>query len=196
MTVWAYLEGSRADTDLFTASVSEKAHCSRALRDRVEQYFSELREPVFRYLLSCAATPISSEEITQEVFLRLYRHLNAGERVPNLRAWVFRVAHNLLIDQRRREQKLTLLSPGVWNSLAATQSDSALDPEEQFLRKEQFSQLQQGIAELVELERQCIYLRAAGLRYREVADVLGISMSAAVDCVNRAIRKLAAYATR
>lgn len=167
-----------------------------ALRDRVDRYFTELREPVFRYLLSCAAPPDCSEDITQEVFLRLYRHLRQGERVADLRAWVFRVAHNLLVDKKRREQKLTLLPPDVWNSLAVSQPDSAVDPEQQVLEREQFLRLQQNVDQLLELERQCISLRSSGLRYREVASVLGISTSTAVDNVNRAIKKLAVHAKR
>ena len=50
--------------------------------------------------------------------------------------------------------------------------------------------LDAGIAQLTEPQRQCLYLRAQGLRYREIAVVLGISVSSAAELLQRAVVKL------
>jgi RNA polymerase sigma-70 factor (ECF subfamily) len=59
------------------------------------------------------------------------------------------------------------------------------------LEKEKFGRLEKAIRQLPELERECLLLRAGGLRYREISDVLGISKSTVADTVARAIKKLA-----
>src|SRR5580693_4500528 len=74
-----------------------------ALRQRVTKAFELLRDPVYRYLFRVLENSEEAEDLTQEVFLRLYAHLHKGHTVANIRAWVFRVAHNLAIDRQRRK---------------------------------------------------------------------------------------------
>jgi RNA polymerase sigma-70 factor (ECF subfamily) len=72
--------------------------------------------------------------------------------------------------------------------------DDLLDhrtPEQELLAKEKFRQLRAAIPSLTESERECLLLRAEGLRYREIGEVLGIATSTVADSVDRAIRKLA-----
>jgi RNA polymerase sigma-70 factor, ECF subfamily len=64
-------------------------------------------------------------------------------------------------------------------------------PERMILEKEKFRQLEKAIRELTEFERECLLLRAEGLRYREISEVLGISTSTVGETVSRAIKKLA-----
>ena len=59
------------------------------------------------------------------------------------------------------------------------------------LEKEKFRQLEKAIRLLTESERECLLLRAGGLRYREIGEVLGIPTSTVADTVERAIKKLA-----
>ena len=63
------------------------------LQDEVAQLFEEMREGVFRYVLSLGLHPPQAQEATQEVFLRLYVALKRDEPIQNRRAWVVRVAH-------------------------------------------------------------------------------------------------------
>ena len=64
-----------------------------SLQDEVAQLFQEMREGVYRYVLSLGLYPPQAQEATQEVFLRLYTALKRGEPIQNRRAWVVRVAH-------------------------------------------------------------------------------------------------------
>ena len=78
------------------------------------------------------------------------------------------------------------LDPGI---------DSILDeatPEQVVLEKEKFQQAaERQSACLTESERECLLLRAGGLRYREIGEVLGLPTSTVADTVDRAIKKLA-----
>src|SRR5258706_12501244 len=73
------------------------------LKQKVAEIFELLRDPVYRYLFRVLENTQEAEDLTQEVFLRLYSYLHNGQTVVNIRAWVFRVAHNLAIDQQRRQ---------------------------------------------------------------------------------------------
>ena len=58
------------------------------------------------------------------------------------------------------------------------------------MRDQQLRRLSEEVALLPELQRECIRLRAQGLRYHQIASDLGISMTAAVDHVRCAVRRL------
>ncbi|MGA7629981.1 MAG: sigma-70 family RNA polymerase sigma factor, partial [Terriglobales bacterium] len=71
----------------------------------VMELFEQFRSPLLRYALSFGVPVHDGEEIIQEVFLALFRHLQSGKSRRNLRGWIFRVAHNLTLKQRYANQK-------------------------------------------------------------------------------------------
>ena len=87
---------------------------SSALKQRVTKVFELWRDPVYRYLFRILNDPANAEDLTQEVFLRLYSHLHGGGGVANVRAWVFRVAHNLAIDHQRKKVHLEPFDAPAW----------------------------------------------------------------------------------
>jgi RNA polymerase sigma-70 factor (ECF subfamily) len=149
--------------------------------------FHELRKPLLRYLVCLGISPDEAQDVVQDAFLSLHRLLASGGSQENLRAWLFRVAHN----QARNRQK----SYGRRFSAPLEAGSGALvdaaSPEQVVLDKEKFQRLGTAIRSLSEGERECLLLRAEGLRYREIAEVLGIATSTVADTVDRAIRKLA-----
>lgn len=156
----------------------------------MDRLFDELYEPMFRYLLCLGLAPEEADEVVQESFLRLFRSLYSEERVSNIRGWLFRVAHNLAFDVRRARTRFLLPGPEQWEELNESNPDSGLNPEERLLNKERMVWLHRAMAGLPTEERQCLNLRAEGFRYREIAEILGITMSAVTETLRRAIGKL------
>ncbi len=68
--------------------------------------------------------------------------------------------------------------------------DTSSDPECRLVNRQRRLRLLDALAELSPQERRCLALRAEGLRYREIADLFGVSYAAAVDSARRAVRKL------
>ena len=149
--------------------------------------YRELRKPLLRYLVGLGLSSDESQDIVQEAFLSLHRHLSAGGSKENIRGWLFRVAHNRARNQQNRSER-RLSAP--LDSEADSVADKAT-PESAVLKKEKLRKLASAMRELTEPERHCLLLRASGLRYREIAGVLGIPNSTVADAVERAIRKLA-----
>jgi len=146
--------------------------------------FDEQRVPVYRYLVSLGLRPAVASEMVQEAFLRLYRHLRSKGRSENLCGWVFRVAHNLAVNELKRTGAADAGPP-------KTEADPGGDPEQALLRKERMRHMQTAIRALPRRQQECLYLRAEGLRYREIAEVLGIGVSSGAESVRRAMETLA-----
>jgi RNA polymerase sigma-70 factor, ECF subfamily len=150
---------------------------------QTERWFLEFRHPLFRYLRTIGCRPSLVEEIAHETFFRLHRTLRDGVQVKDARAWLFRVARNLWIDSRRdRRRFLAPEHEEQW------QISPAADPERQAIWRQRIQIVASEAAQLPQLERQCLRLKAEGLRYREIAIALGIPMSTAVECVRRAVK--------
>jgi RNA polymerase sigma-70 factor, ECF subfamily len=155
----------------------------------VMELFEQSRNPLLRYALSFGIPVHDSEEIVQEVFLALFRHLQARGSRKNLRGWVFRVTHNLALRQRsinRRSQLQSASGEGA----AADQSDPSPNPEEQLSTAQRRRRLLAVVKALPLADQSCLRLRAEGLRYREIASVLGMSLGAVSISLTRSLRRL------
>jgi len=160
------------------------------LEEKVTRYFEQWRDPVHCYVVAAFGDPAEAEDITQEAFLQLYQRMHAGQPVPNVRAWVFRAAHNLAIDRIRSHQFVELLDEEGWEGLRQTLADAAQNQEQRLLQLEKFSRLRVAIARLTMPERQCLHLRTKGLRYREIAEILNLGPSTIAETLYRVIDKL------
>jgi len=149
--------------------------------------YRELRKPLLRYLICLGLSSDEAQDVVQDTFLSLHRHLSSGGSKENIRSWLFRVAHNAARNRQNRYDRR--FSAPIDPEVAAPVDEAT--PERVVLEKEKFRQLGKAIQLLSGTERECLLLRAGGLRYREIGEVLGIPTSTVGDTVDRAIRKLA-----
>jgi RNA polymerase sigma-70 factor (ECF subfamily) len=149
--------------------------------------FRELRKPLHRYLVCLGLSSDEAQDVVQDTFLSLHRHLSAGGSDENIRSWLFRVAHN---QARNRQNSYDRRFSAPLRDNAESILDQAT-PERVLLEKEKLERLASAIRTLADGERECLLLRASGLRYREIGEVLGIATSTVADTVERAVKKLA-----
>lgn len=170
---------------------ADVGNSSERLEAELVALFDRFREPLLRYLSSFGLPIHDNEEIVQEVFLSLFRHLQDGKSRANLRGWLFRVAHNLALKRRikaRRDQAV-----GGAEELAA---DPGPNPEAQFASRQTRRRLLKIVEALPEQDRRCLALRAEGLRYREIAGVLNVSLGAVSLSLTRSLARIARCAAR
>jgi RNA polymerase sigma-70 factor (ECF subfamily) len=167
-------------------SESPEAKAARVAGD-VEQIYEKTRSDICSYLICLGVPDAQAQEVTQEVYLRLYQAMHKPDEILNTRAWLFRVAHNLGLKVRTREKAFRVVSPD-WERFADTATKS---PERSVLDREKMQRLQAALQTLSPQQRNCLYLRAEGLRYREIAQVMGISPSTVNEFLRRAISRLA-----
>jgi RNA polymerase sigma-70 factor (ECF subfamily) len=163
-----------------------------ANRDQLIRLFREIRMPLYGYLVCIGVKPHEADDVVQEVFLRLYQQLESGAKIEEPRAWLFRVARNLSLNLQRVQRRLVFeadMDPREESRLEEL-SAPEMNPEAHYLKSELMARLDAGVARLTEQQRHCIFLRSQGLRYREIADILGVSVSSAAELLQRAVVRL------
>jgi RNA polymerase sigma-70 factor (ECF subfamily) len=158
------------------------------LEEEVLRMFEEFRDPLLRYILSLGLRIHDGEEIVQEVFLALFQHLQAGKPETNLKGWIFRVGHNLSLKQRARGGRRDRVHCPA--EAAENQLHPQLNPEEQFVESQHQKRLLEEVESFPEVDRCCLHLRAEGLRYREIAGVLNISLGGVSLALGRSLARL------
>jgi|SRR5882672_8140730 len=163
---------------------------TRSFENYFVKLFDELRLPVYRYVSRTGLCPEEAEDITQEVFLRLFKHLLGQGREENLRGWIFRVARNLAIDRLRDRNRLRTKNPKEWEGLNDLLMDSTPNPEERLLGKERTARIDRAIRSLSHRQWQCLSLRLDGFVCREIGEILGVRVSTVTESLHRAIERL------
>ena len=145
-------------------------------RNRTEtDLYARFRAPLERYFAKRVFEKGDVDDLVQEVFTRL---LARSERVQmeEPEAYVFQIAANLLRDRSRRD----IVRKSASGRFAEENGDSfeAITPERVLLAKQQVAKLKDALAELPERVRFVFLLhRYEGMKYREIAQHLGISVS-------------------
>lgn len=141
----------------------------------LEEIFLALQKPVYAVVRRVVQDARTAEEVTQDVFLRLWQS-PPDEAVTRPRAWVFCVAHNLAVDALRA------LPP------EATELPDTLRTQEQ---TELRLDLEMALARLSPCEREIVSLHLnAGLRFREIAQAMELPLGTALWRYSRALGRL------
>lgn len=156
------------------------AQASRQIEHLIESWGPALARQAYRMTGDREA----ADDLVQEAFLALYQEFRKGARIENPRAWTLTVVRNQAAKRHRRAaRRWEQLEPGS----ALDQFESHQAPEEAGL-----DDLMELIGVLTSREQEVLLLRLDALKYREIADCLGIDESSVSTHLARAIRKLQA----
>ena len=153
------------------------------------EFYDALNHVLYRYLRGLGLGAETTEDVVQETFLRLAAHLRDGGNAENLRAWIFQVAYNLSMDVHRASRR-DHGETDQTRSHNAELVDPDANPERAYLENERLYRLKNVMNQLTQRQRSSILLRAEGLRYREIAAVLGVSEQRAIHLVKRGLTRL------
>ena len=149
---------------------------------------------IFNLAYRFTSSPDAAEDLTQEVFIRVYRSLEQYDpKQGDLANWLMRLARNLIIDDYRHRAR------NPQNSMADAVDDHTYhlravgnSAHKEMERKELAHQVQQGIDKLPEDLRTCVILRdIEELTYQEIVDVLQIPEGTVKSRINRGRIELA-----
>ena len=135
-----------------------------------------------------------AEELTQEVFLRVFRAANTYKPKTSFRTWIFQIATNLARNERRRAEYSVQRIPLSANARRwdeARQEErhdpTAEDPEVMTEARRMEEMVQQILSELPERQRAALILcRVHGMPYREIAEILQLRVGAVKSLIHRA----------
>jgi RNA polymerase sigma-70 factor (ECF subfamily) len=179
--------------------MSKKPKIIRNLQDRVlviktkssitaEEYakvYNRYHQDIYRFLYFKISSPERAKELTQEVFLKVWKYIKDGQHVDNLRALFYRTARNLAIDYYRKKKSL-LLEDSMQDKLMV---ESKI--EEQIDLADDLKQLYASLKKLKQEYQEVISLRyMKGLSHRETAKVMGKTSGSVRVMLHRAIKAL------
>jgi RNA polymerase sigma-70 factor, ECF subfamily len=156
-----------------------------ANRQQIIELYEHLRPSLHAYLSLQGLSREHSEDVIQEAFLRLVRHIVSRGPDANPRAWVFRVAYNLSMDYHRTEKRQGRKGEAETYLILRERIDPAPDPEQSILLQERLRHFRETVAQLTPKQRHCLLLRAKGLRYREIALAMGVSVQRIGELMQR-----------
>jgi RNA polymerase sigma-70 factor (ECF subfamily) len=158
--------------------------------DEMRKMYQEYYKEVHSFLLFFTRDRNNAEDLTQEVFFRVYRSFLASERPANLKAWLLTVAKNVAIDHYRKHKFYSFMPDMFFKNLWT----KAGIPEAAFEMKEEWSYLQEAIQKLKHQHRLIIFLRAMQeFSIKETAEILQCSESKVKTDYRRALLKLGKY---
>jgi RNA polymerase sigma-70 factor (ECF subfamily) len=138
------------------------------------QLYEEHFDKIYRYVVLRIGNKVEAEDLTQQVFLNAIRSISSfkWKGVP-FSAWLFRIAHNLVVDYLRKEAKR------ITTPLDDSMVDSGSNPQKLTEQRLDIEQLALAAKQLTKLQREVIRLRFAGeLSVAEVAKAMGKSQGA------------------
>lgn len=149
------------------------------------ELFMQNRHKLFSFLMRLTQSPEATEDVIQDIFMKLWRNRTSLTAIDNFSSYLFRMAQNQCITQFRRMAKETL----ILSKLASDAPPSRSTTEDLLAAKEVQEQLQQAVAKLTPQQKLVFTLsREKGLKYEEIAAELNISASTVKNHMIDALR--------
>jgi RNA polymerase sigma factor (sigma-70 family) len=160
------------------------------LHARVTSLYETHREAIYRFLVAQGLPPAVAQEVTQDVFVKLFVALQRGTEVVSDQAWLYGVAGKSAVDYWRKEGR------AMWVELepdgdAETQFQSQVPtPEALAVQSQRLQRVADTMLKLPKEQRLCVVMRSKGLRYREIGQTLGVAPSTVSEWLSAAVEKL------
>ena len=171
-------------TEIFVDSMSEQT-AAAAAKDTIgfEEAFTLHHRTVFRAARSVVQDAGLAEDVTQEVFIRLYNHIDTLPNLEMLRPWLIRVALNVAKNTLRGNIRANTRDE---NYVKETVDNSIFSVESEYEQKSEVSEINRALNKVKEPLRSCLVLKQQGLSYREIAESLSLNETSIGTYVARA----------
>jgi RNA polymerase sigma-70 factor (ECF subfamily) len=177
------------DADDATLLAAYRNGDSEALGVLVEKY----KKPLFGFIYKFSEGREDADEVFQEVWVRAIKNMNRTRQL-NLLSWLFRIAHNLMIDRiRRRKPMVSFDTPASEDGVAISEwlPDRALTPADETDGHSLGRRINAVAATLPVEQREVFWLRMqGGLSFKEIAKVQKCSINTALARMQYALSKL------
>jgi RNA polymerase sigma-70 factor (ECF subfamily) len=189
-TIYVAVHDLDLDIDLVERHRSGDIHAFNEVYER----FGEM---VYNLALRLSGHREEAADLTQEIFLRVYRHLGSFGGRSTLKTWVFRVAVNHCRDRMSRHTLLMLPIDEDTAEGRTAFADPSRSPEELALAADDGRRIAEGLSHLAPVFREAVVLRdLEGLSYEEIAEVLGVRVGTVRSRIARGREQLRVFLER
>jgi len=155
-----------------------------AFRLLVQRWEREVRA----FLIHMLSSVEEAEDLTQDTFVQVFRKASRYNGDGKFQSWLFRIAGNLARSKLRRRKILGWVS---FNPDEHDRAGGGDDPAAELARKSEAQMVHLALARLPERQRQALVLhRFQGLKYKEIAEAMEVSVPAVESLIQRAMGEL------
>ncbi|MEP7076663.1 MAG: sigma-70 family RNA polymerase sigma factor [Acidobacteriota bacterium] len=178
-------------TEIFVDIMSEQTATSQ-VRERIgfEEAFALHHRTVFRAARSVVQDPGLAEDVTQEVFLKFYKHRDSLANEEMLRPWLIRVAINLARNTIRGNMRANTREE---NYVKESGELSVYSVESDYEERAGVNEIYEALSKIKEPLRSCLVLKQQGLSYKEIAGSLELNEGSIGTYVARARHEFAKF---
>ncbi|MEZ4211138.1 MAG: RNA polymerase sigma factor [Candidatus Paceibacterota bacterium] len=167
----------------------------KEMNDKIEKVFmesyEEFSDAIFRYSLFQTSNREIALDITQDTFTKTWQYLQKGEEVENIKAFLYRVAKNLIVDHRRKK-KSSSLDEIMEAGIDFTEEENVLEEKEKNFDKEKDRQkLLKTIEKIDEKYKEILLMRyVEEMSIKEISEILDKSQNHTSVMIHRGVEKL------
>ena len=156
------------------------------MKQEFEKAYDDYADAIFRHCYMRVHDRDRAKELMQEAFLKTWEYLSQGKKIDNIRAFLYRVSHNLILNEWRKKQVA---------SLDTMNEDEGFDPEgdtgEAMTDRLDAEAMVEKLKELDAKQREAIVMRYIdGLPVKEIAGIIGESENVVSVRIHRALKQL------
>src|ERR687883_728424 len=167
----------------------------RAFQELVERYQTRLLNFIYRTI----GDRERGEDLVQEVFIRVYRHLHRFDRAKKFSTWIYTIASNLAKNElRNRSRNPLVFFQAIKKNWQDEErplqfEDTTARPDDMYRKRHLRELVEQTVAQLPEHHRQVFVLRELeGKSYEEIAEITACNLGTVKSRLNRARNAFAA----
>ena len=155
-----------------------------------DEAFTLHHRAVFRTARAVVRDSALAEDVTQEVFLRLYRNLDSTPGEDLLRAWLLRVTLNVARNTVRGSTR-SMIRDNEYQKSSVETGSFVEAPEEDYERRMAIEEARRALDKIKEPMRSCLLLKQQGLSYKEIATTLSVKETNVGSLVARGRKEFA-----
>ncbi len=150
--------------------------------DALEDIYTETSSAVYSYILSIVRNTEDAEDILQDTYVKVYLNATQYQSQGKPMAWILTIARNLSLMKLRAGKRVADLADYEWENI--------VDESAKFMTEDRMV-LNAALSGISEEESQIVILHAvAGLKHREIADMLDMPLATVLSKYNRALKKM------
>lgn len=154
--------------------------------DKMSFLFQRYQTPLYQFFRRQGQSPSVSEDLVQEVFFRVLRSRHTYRSDASFRSWFYQIARNIRVDHLRRSMRE--------NSVGDDFGDTFISEENAHRELEMADNarvLREALAAMPERKRELVLLsRFQGMKYREIADMMGCDINTIKVRIHRSVQEL------
>ncbi len=155
------------------------------------QVYLHYYKRLFQFALSIVKTKESAEEVVEDVFVRIWQQRSDMVKVRNLRVYLYTAAKNTALNYLSQKAKLSIVQP--FDHIDIEMGASDISPEQILITAEMYRKIQAAVEDLPPRCKMIFKLvREDGLRYKEIAEILNISVNTIDAQMAIAVKRISA----